>query len=64
MTLLTNSPFAGFIALLVAAGWPNSSLAQADAEKQFGAVHFSTSCNETAQRRFDRGMRYQQEVEK
>ena len=25
----------------------------------FGTVHFETSCNETAQRRFDRGMRYQ-----
>jgi tetratricopeptide (TPR) repeat protein len=28
-------------------------------ESQFGTVHFPTSCNETAQRRFDRGMRYQ-----
>jgi len=24
-----------------------------------GTFHFDTSCNETAQRRFDRGMRYQ-----
>lgn len=36
---------------------PNA-LAQ-DADKQLGAVHFDTSCNETAQRRFDRAMRYQ-----
>ncbi len=28
-------------------------------DQQFGNVHFPTSCNETAQRRFDRGMRYQ-----
>src|SRR3954468_7710088 len=29
------------------------------ADEQFGKVHFQTSCNEVAQRRFDRGMRYQ-----
>ena len=28
-------------------------------DQQFGTVHFATSCNETAQRRFDRAMRYQ-----
>jgi tetratricopeptide (TPR) repeat protein len=33
--------------------------AQDAAEEQFGKVHFSTSCNEAAQRRFDRAMRYQ-----
>lgn len=31
----------------------------ADAGTQLGAVHFETSCNETAQRRFDRAMRFQ-----
>jgi Tetratricopeptide repeat len=35
------------------------ALAQDTAETQFGKVHFPTSCNEIAQRRFDRGMRYQ-----
>jgi hypothetical protein len=34
-------------------------LAQDDADQKFGKVHFATSCNEIAQRRFDRGMRYQ-----
>lgn len=29
------------------------------AEAQLGRVHFKTSCNEVAQRRFDRAMRYQ-----
>ncbi len=29
------------------------------ADEQFGQVHFTTSCNEQAQRRFDRAMRYQ-----
>ena len=33
--------------------------AQEQAEQRLGTVHFATSCNETAQRRFDRGMRYQ-----
>jgi hypothetical protein len=33
--------------------------AQEDADQKFGKVHFATSCNETAQRRFDRAMRYQ-----
>jgi tetratricopeptide (TPR) repeat protein len=30
-----------------------------DADSQLGNVHFATSCNEVAQRRFDRAMRYQ-----
>src|SRR3954454_344776 len=34
-------------------------LAQTEADQQLGNVHFATSCNETAQRRFDRAMRYQ-----
>src|SRR5918998_4044457 len=33
--------------------------AQDGADEQFGKVHFPTSCNEVAQRRFDRAMRYQ-----
>src|SRR3982074_635321 len=33
--------------------------AQEAAEQQLGNVHFATSCNEGAQRRFDRAMRYQ-----
>ena len=34
-------------------------VAQGDVDQQLGTVHFQTSCNEVAQRRFDRGMRYQ-----
>ena len=34
-------------------------LAQDNADQQFGAVNFETSCNEVAQRRFNRAMRYQ-----
>ena len=33
--------------------------AQDDVDQQLGSLHFKTSCNEVAQRRFDRGMRYQ-----
>jgi tetratricopeptide (TPR) repeat protein len=33
--------------------------AQDSADQQLGAVHFETSCNELAQGRFDRAMRYQ-----
>ena len=34
-------------------------VAQDNVDQQLGNVHFKTSCNEVAQRRFDRGMRYQ-----
>jgi hypothetical protein len=34
-------------------------LAQEETDQRLGTVHFATSCNETAQRRFDRAMRYQ-----
>src|SRR5438552_6507205 len=32
---------------------------QDESDRRLGAVHFETSCNEAAQRRFDRAMRYQ-----
>src|SRR6187549_914218 len=46
---------------LVAAAFSATQAAQAQdaADEQFGKVHFSTSCNDPAQRRFDRAMRYQ-----
>src|SRR5262245_65152386 len=34
-------------------------LAQEETDQRLGTVHFATSCNEVAQRRFDRAMRYQ-----
>jgi tetratricopeptide (TPR) repeat protein len=36
-----------------------SALAQDETDQKLGKVHFSTTCNEVAQRRFDRAMRYQ-----
>src|SRR5215208_1590353 len=54
------SIFPTALALAAATALPLPVLAQQDdAEKQFGIVHFDTSCNESAQRRFDRAMRYQ-----
>lgn len=34
-------------------------VAQGELDQQLGSVHLQTSCNEVAQRRFDRAMRYQ-----
>ena len=39
--------------------WASPGIGQENVDQQFGTVHFATSCNETAQRRFDRAMRYQ-----
>lgn len=35
------------------------AFAQEESDQRLGTVHFQTSCNEAAQRRFDRAMRYQ-----
>ena len=53
--------FAIALAITIAAGLSGgqTSFAQDESDQQLGRVHFETSCNETAQRRFDRGMRYQ-----
>jgi hypothetical protein len=56
--MLRSSLAAAFTAIL-AAGITQSAAAQEAGEQRLGAVHFETSCNEAAQRRFDRGMRYQ-----
>ena len=46
-----------FAVLAVVAGSP--AAAQDAADQKLGKVHFATTCNEVAQRRFDRAMRYQ-----
>jgi Tfp pilus assembly protein PilF len=45
--------------LVAAALAASAAPARAQDEEQFGRVHFPTSCNELAQRRFDRALRYQ-----
>jgi tetratricopeptide (TPR) repeat protein len=47
------------VASLVAFGPGTPVKAQDDSDQKLGKVHFATSCNDTAQRRFDRAMRYQ-----
>src|SRR3979490_2774708 len=56
-----RSSFALAIGRALAAGFSaaHPAFGQKEADQRLGTVHFATSCNETAQRRFDRGMRYQ-----
>ena len=51
--------FAATAAAVTAIGLCTPGLAQENADAKLGTVHFATSCNESAQRRFDRAMRYQ-----
>src|SRR3981189_3624003 len=48
---------AASICLRISFSQPSSG--QDESDKRLGTVHFATSCNETAQARFDRAMRYQ-----
>src|SRR5712672_299198 len=60
MFRLTSFRLASAVAMAAtAASFTPSALAQEETDQRLGTVHFDTSCNETAQRRFDRGMRYQ-----
>jgi predicted Zn-dependent protease len=56
---MRKSLFAATIAAGAVLGPCAPGLTQEDADQKLGTVHFATSCNETAQRRFDRAMRYQ-----
>ena len=56
---MQNSRAAAIAIAMTAATFAQPATAQDDADKQLGNVHFQTSCNETAQRRVDRAMRYQ-----
>jgi tetratricopeptide (TPR) repeat protein len=59
--IMIRTSFAASIAV-AATAWISSgppALSQEETDQRLGTVHFDTSCNETAQRRFDRGMRYQ-----
>ena len=55
---MRKSPFGITVAALVLST-SQPLVAQNDVDQQLGSVHFKTSCNDVAQRRFDRGMRYQ-----
>src|SRR5215472_5330048 len=45
--------------IMVSIAFPQPVFAQDESDQRLGTVHFETSCNEVAQRRFDRAMRYQ-----
>jgi len=61
MTGLMRSPSALAVTVAFAAATSTMSpaAAQDESDQRLGTVHFATSCNDTAQRRFDRAMRYQ-----
>src|SRR5258705_6474441 len=57
---MIKSAFAVACASIMASiAFPQPVFAQDESDQRFGTVHFETSCNEVAQRRFDRAMRYQ-----
>src|SRR5450631_3842451 len=56
---MRESLFAATIAAAALGFYASPGIAQEDTDQKFGTVHFATSCNDVAQRRFDRAMRYQ-----
>src|SRR4051812_444868 len=55
---MRNSLLATISATALILSIPNTVAAQSE-DQQLGNVHFATTCNQAAQRRFDRAMRYQ-----
>ena len=47
------------LATILAVTGSAPAIAQDEVDQKFGKVHFATTCNDVAQRRFDRAMRYQ-----
>ena len=47
------------LATILAVAGSSPVIAQDEVDQKFGKVHFATTCNDVAQRRFDRAMRYQ-----
>src|SRR5438105_15056098 len=57
---MIRSAFAVAAASIAASvSFSSPSFGQDESDQRLGTVHFATSCNEVAQRRFDRAMRYQ-----
>src|SRR6478672_7505901 len=56
---MRESLFAVTVVGVMMFGVCSPTIAQDNTDQKLGTVHFATSCNETAQRRFDRAMRYQ-----
>ena len=47
------------LATILTIAGSSPAVAQDEVDQKFGKVHFATTCNDVAQRRFDRAMRYQ-----
>jgi hypothetical protein len=58
---MIRASFAAAVAVAASAwiSFGQPGFGQEETDQRLGTVHFATSCNETAQRRFDRGIRYQ-----
>src|SRR4029077_12779432 len=57
---MIRSPCAVAAALIAASiSFSQPVFSEEETDQRFGTVHFDTSCNDIAQRRFDRAMRYQ-----
>src|SRR5207245_11100397 len=56
---MIRSALAVAAASIAAVSFSQPILGQEETDQRLGTVHFDTSCNDVAQRRFDRGMRYQ-----
>jgi hypothetical protein len=56
---LLTTTLTGALAVTATFGAASPASAQDEADQKLGKVHFETTCNEVAQRRFDRAMRYQ-----
>jgi hypothetical protein len=58
--MIRSSSAAAFAtAIALGCSFAQPARAQEETDQRLGTVHFETSCNELAQRRFDRAMRYQ-----
>ena len=57
---MIRTSYAAAVAATIVAGMSlTGPVLGQDTDQRLGQVDFTTSCNEAAQRRFDRGMRYQ-----
>jgi len=57
--MIRSSSALALAAALAAMSTVFPASAQDEFDQRLGTVHFATSCNDAAQRRFDRAMRYQ-----
>jgi Tetratricopeptide repeat len=59
MSMLRSASAVAAASIAASISFSQSVFGQEETDQRLGTVHFETSCNEVAQRRFDRAMRYQ-----